>query len=111
MEGSVRGDIVVIPFPFSDLSAAKRRPALVLAVLANDVVLCQITSHNRLDDNAVEIRKEDFEEGRLPVASYVRCGKIFTASSSILEKKAGRLRSEPLAKIARRNAEIILGNI
>ena len=41
----VRGDVVVIPFPFSDLSQAKRRPALVLAELeGNDRILCQITS-------------------------------------------------------------------
>ena len=41
----VKGDIVVIPFPFSDLSSSKRRPALVLAGLkGNDIILCQITS-------------------------------------------------------------------
>jgi len=32
MEGPVKGDVVIVPFPFPDLSAAKRRPALVLAV-------------------------------------------------------------------------------
>ena len=41
----VKGDIVVIPFPFSDLSQSKRRPALVIARLeGNDSILCQITS-------------------------------------------------------------------
>jgi hypothetical protein len=41
----VKGDVVVAPFPFSDLSAAKRRPALVVASLTgDDVILCQITS-------------------------------------------------------------------
>jgi mRNA interferase MazF len=41
----VKGDIVVVPFPFSDLTQAKRRPALVIAELkGNDVILCQITS-------------------------------------------------------------------
>jgi mRNA interferase MazF len=45
MEEFVKGDVVVVPFPFSDLSEAKRRPALVIADLAgDDFVLCQITS-------------------------------------------------------------------
>jgi mRNA interferase MazF len=40
----VKGDVVVIPFPFSDLSATKRRPALVITALpGEDVILCQIT--------------------------------------------------------------------
>ncbi len=41
----VKGDVVVVPFPFSDLTQAKRRPALVIATLAgDDLILCQITS-------------------------------------------------------------------
>jgi mRNA interferase MazF len=45
MARPVKGDVVVVPFPFSDLTQAKRRPALVLAGLeGNDLILCQITS-------------------------------------------------------------------
>lgn len=41
----VKGDVVVIPFPFSDLTQSKRRPAIVIAVLdGDDLILCQITS-------------------------------------------------------------------
>ena len=41
----VKGDVIVVPFPFSDLTQAKRRPALVIATLAgDDLILCQITS-------------------------------------------------------------------
>jgi len=47
MERFVKGDIVVIPFPFSDLSGTKRRPALVIADFhGDDILLCQITSQN-----------------------------------------------------------------
>jgi len=51
MESFVKGDIVVIPFPFSDLSKTKRRPALVLAKTEhNDLILCQITSQYNFDN-------------------------------------------------------------
>jgi mRNA interferase MazF len=41
----VSGEVVVLPYPFTDLSSSKVRPALVLAVLTRgDVILCQITS-------------------------------------------------------------------
>jgi len=40
----VKGDAVVLPFPFSDLGSSKRRPALVVAIAsAGDVILAQIT--------------------------------------------------------------------
>jgi len=43
----VKGDIVVLSYPFSDFSGVKRRPALVIADLnGDDVILCQITSQN-----------------------------------------------------------------
>jgi mRNA interferase MazF len=110
MEGPVRGDIVVIPFPFSDLSAAKRRPALVLALLDdNDVLLCQVTSRHRPGLNAIAIGPDDFASGGLPVESFARCGKLFAADSSIIEKRAGTLRPSCLQKIAELNAAIVLG--
>ena len=52
----VKGDVVVVPFPFSDLSEAKRRPALVIAELASDdLILCQITSQNINDVYSIEL--------------------------------------------------------
>ncbi|MCX6680662.1 MAG: hypothetical protein NTX42_09920 [Methanothrix sp.] len=54
MEKFVKGDVVVVPFPFSDLTEAKRRPALVLAELdGDDRILCQITSQQFRDRYAV----------------------------------------------------------
>ena len=61
MEEFVKGEVVVIPFPFSDLSEVKRRPAFVVNKLAgDDAILCQITSHTLKDKYSVPLRKADF---------------------------------------------------
>jgi hypothetical protein len=59
----VKGEVVVIPFPFSDLSGSKRRPALVLADLPGaDLILCQITSQNSPKDPfAIPLDASDFK--------------------------------------------------
>ena len=66
MERFVKGDVVVVPFPFSDLTQAKKRPALVIAELeGNDLILCQITSQSIRDKYTVSIDENDFETGTL----------------------------------------------
>ncbi|MFP5041396.1 type II toxin-antitoxin system PemK/MazF family toxin [Parasediminibacterium sp. JCM 36343] len=90
MEGFIKGDIVVIPFPFSDLSGSKKRPALVLADLpGDDILLCQITSQPTKDIFAIKLKHTDFELGSLPVESYIRPTRIFTADKKIIVRKAG----------------------
>lgn len=78
----VKGDVVVIPFPFSDLSQSKRRPALVIAPLdGNDVILCQITSKITKDTYAISIEDTDFTSGGLETVrqykakSAIYCGQ------------------------------------
>jgi hypothetical protein len=52
----VSGDVVVVPFPFTDLQASKRRPAVVLAKFARgDLLICQITSRSESHSTAVAI--------------------------------------------------------
>ena len=86
----VKGDVVVIPFPFSDLSSSKRRPALVVAIASpNDVILAQITSQNFNDDYAIELLDTDFVNGGLNLDSNIRPNKLFTAEAGIIAYKAG----------------------
>ena len=93
MAGFIKGDIVVVPFPFSDLSGTKKRPALVLANLpGSDIILCQITSRFRKDKFSFELSQNDFKSGGLPVLSYVRPNRIFTADKNIILRKAGTLK-------------------
>ena len=78
MEKFMKGDVVVIPFPFSDLSSSKKRPALVLATLkGNDIVLCQITSEARFDEYSIELKENDFKKGKLNINSMIRPNKLF----------------------------------
>lgn len=73
----VKGDVVVIPFPFSDLSQAKRRPALVVAFLeGNDLILCQITSQRIKDKYAISLGDSDFETGGLKQLSNIRPNRL-----------------------------------
>ncbi len=100
MERFVKGDIVVIPFPFSDLTGSKRRPALVIANLkGDDLILCQITSRNIRDEYSIEIGNKDFSEGSLKQLSNVRPNKIFTADSDIILYKIGALEREKIEEI------------
>ncbi|RLF47180.1 MAG: type II toxin-antitoxin system PemK/MazF family toxin [Thermoplasmata archaeon] len=108
MERFVKGDVVVVPFPFSDLTQAKRRPALVVAELeGDDLILCQITSQYVKDRYAVSINESDFETGSLRQRSNVRPNRIFTADRHIILYRVGHLRSEKLNEVIDKIVEIL----
>ncbi|HLL14245.1 MAG TPA: type II toxin-antitoxin system PemK/MazF family toxin [Pyrinomonadaceae bacterium] len=87
--------VVLIPFPFSDLSQAKLRPAIVLASAGReDWVLCQVTSNAYADVHALEISDSDFLTGGLQRTSYARPGKLFTAHGSLIVAEVGTLKGE-----------------
>lgn len=91
MERFVKGDIVVVLFPFSDLTDVVKRPALVIAELdGDDRILCQITSKEK-DASSVQITNADCIEGGLNRTSNVRPSKVFTADKKLITKRAGRL--------------------
>ena len=93
MERFVKGDIVIVPFPFSDLTGSKRRPAMVIADFpSDDIILCQITSKNYGDKYSLVINQSDFLTGSLPINSFIRPNKIFTADKNIIIRKAGTLK-------------------
>jgi mRNA interferase MazF len=62
MASFVKGDVFVVPFPFSDLTEAKRLPALVVAELSgDDLILCQRTSQNVKDSYSISVDEEHFD--------------------------------------------------
>lgn len=101
------GQVVVLPFPFSDLSQHKNRPALLLAAAGRgDWILCQITSNPFMDSRAIELTDQDFADGGLNRVSYARPTKLFTANESLMLSVAGKLTVSALQKA--QNAVIAL---
>ena len=96
----VKGEVVVVPYPFSDLSQTKRRPALVVAVLpGDDVILCQMTSRMKSDPDAILIEANAFARGSLNQPGNVRPNRLFTADSAIVLYSVGVLRSEVVNEV------------
>jgi mRNA interferase MazF len=108
MGAFVKGDVVVIPFPFSDLSGTKRRPALVLADLSgDDILLCQITSQSPNESFAISLKTSGFISGSLPVNSFIRPTRIFTADKNIIIRKVGSISSGLMDDVVNRIIAIL----
>jgi len=89
---SSAGSVVLVPFPFSDLSRSKLRPAVVLASAGrDDIILCQVTSNPYSDNSAIELGSSDFTSGSLQRTSYARPGKFFTANADLVVSDVGKL--------------------
>lgn len=94
------GEVVLVPFPFSDLSQAKVRPAVCLAdVGRGDWVMCQITSNRYGDPAALPLATSDFASGGLLVASFARPGKLFTANAALIVRSVGRVKDATLDRV------------
>jgi len=111
MEALAAGSVILIPFPFSDLSQSKIRPALVLAnAERGDWILCQITSKPYADRRAIRLDGADFVSGGLELTSYVRPGKLFTANEALMIETVGRLRADKLRAVLRAVAGLFENN-
>ncbi len=84
-------EIVLIPFPYSDLTGSKKRPALIISnsILSKteDRICCLVTSNIHKED--VEIKNVDFKEGKLQFKSSVKPHRIFTINQRIIIKRLG----------------------
>lgn len=86
------GEIIIVPFPFSDLSQTKVRPAICLAKAGRgDCILCQVTSNAYGDPQAIALGPTDYASGGLRIASYARPGKLFTSHASLIRQSVGTL--------------------
>jgi mRNA interferase MazF len=87
-----RGDLLLVPFPFTDLSAAKRRPVLVLTAPDGygDFVAVPVTSRQQ-STNGLPLAPEDLLRGSLPAASWIRTDRIVTLNASLVIKTIARV--------------------
>lgn len=107
MERFVKGDVVAIPFPYTDLSNVKKRPALVVATLkGGNIILVQITSNKRNDEDLIILNKSDFLSGSLTHESFLMPSLIFTIDSSIISYKIGKLNAEKIKQVENKLIEI-----
>lgn len=89
-------DIVLLPMPFTDLSAKKNRPALIISnpefnTKNQDIICCGITSNPRDYIKSIEINEQDLEQGGLPTKSKIKPNKVFTLSKRKIIKKLATL--------------------
>jgi mRNA interferase MazF len=99
----VRGDVVVVPFPFSGEERYKRRPAIVVASwpfeASNDYLLCVISAQPANDPYILEISNSDLQR-RTTVGfrkkSYIRPTYLFAADESLIAYKMGRLKADKI---------------
>lgn len=95
-----KGDIVLVQFPFTDLSQTKLRPALILYSnsTTNDVTLCFISSQNvdnlTLEEFAIKDSDAEFSDTGLRVSSKVRVTRIVTLNNSLVLRRLGKLGNE-----------------
>ncbi len=85
-------EIVLVPFPFSDLTEIKRRPVLIISnnkfnSSNEDIIVCSITSTAYIDLHSIPIDNLSLEYGILPEPSVIKTHKIFTISKSRIIKK------------------------
>lgn len=108
MERIVRGDILVVEFPFSNLNEIKRRPVLVLKVpKGEDAMVIQITGSSYNKKFEIPISENDFEYGNLNRTSFVRIDKIASIEKSLIKYKIGRLRQKKFEEILSKIIEFI----
>lgn len=112
MGASSIGTIVLVPFPFSDLSGSKLRPALIIAFAGRgDWICAQITSQPYSDRIAIQIHESDFSGGSLNKISFVRPGKLFTANERLFRRYVATLRPEKLNSILEVIIDLLRGTL
>jgi mRNA interferase MazF len=98
------GEVVLVPFPFTDLSQVKRRPVLVLSggrhnKASEDFICCGITSNLGNRRNSILLEPSEMVDGSIPVRSRIKFDKVFTLEQSLILKSLGRVSPSKLAQV------------
>src|SRR3989339_553798 len=89
-----QGEILIVPFPFSNLNSIKQRPVLVLSKnnynrISNDIIVCGITSNLKDNKYSVIIDNDCLLNGKIPLKSRIKVDKLFTLEKKLVKKKIG----------------------
>lgn len=97
------GKIVLVPFPFTDLTSAKIRPALILSKSSKkpDVIVAFISSKITSEPGTYSLNSNttNFSETGLKVASEIRLDKIATLNKAIILGELGHLDKSATSKM------------
>jgi len=99
-----QGDIVIIPFPFSDLSSIKQRPAIIVSknednAVQDDIIVAGITSSLRDTKHSIKIYNDHLEEGFIPKISLIKIDKLFTLDKRTAIKRVAKVKKDILEKV------------
>ena len=105
MQGGIvfsKGEIVLLPFPFSDLSGSKMRPALILSpeqfnYSGQDIICCALTSNKKI--KGVQISTKDMHKGRLSFVSVIKYTQLFTIKKELVGRSLGSVRRNKLKQV------------
>ena len=109
-----QGDIVLIPFPFTDLSTIKQRPAFIISSdsynkIHADIIICAITSHipAKTEPFDYKMTSDDIKHAGLPKESLIKLDKIVTIDKRLVRKKLGTLPLSTIKELLKRFDHII----
>lgn len=111
MTGYSFGDLVLVPFPFTDLSAAKKRPAVIISSTAYhqarpDVIVMAVTSQLRPATILGEVLVQHWQAAGLLKPSVIK-PVITTLERTLLIKTLGRLQEDD-RRALKQTIEVIL---
>lgn len=100
------GDVVLVPFPFADLTTHKQRPALVLACVASGglpelAIVAMITSRTEADEVPGDCRVDRWAAAGLARESKVRLAKVVTVEATLVRRKLGMLDAGDRIRVSR----------
>jgi mRNA interferase MazF len=104
-----QGDIVLIPFPFSNLRSVKTRPGLIISnslLGGDDMIVLGITSQKKLGHH-VKVQNKNLSEGKLPVDSYIKIGKVVSLNKGLIRTRVAKLCDATMFQVIEEHKKVI----